>query len=238
MSEQPQEPQEPAVEPEPVDPEPVEPAEDAEPDEAAESEEEPAGPQEPAEAPEDGSEEQAQMRSEKELEKAHKQIDKVREHVANRVGVILGEDAQILLPCPACGDEIPGFVWPPDAAPVPPEKIGALSAYIGLPDLNVLEDALDAIPCPDCRARGDVKTGSLVPGHTTKMCARCVGKGWIGSGSFVQPETGTTNGAQTEPAPFVPPVETALPPEAEALRRQGFLVIPPTQPVQNTLVGS
>jgi hypothetical protein len=232
MSEHETEPQEPAVEPEPVEPEPEEPADDNAPFEDAEPGAESAGPQEPAEAPEDGSGEQAQMRSEKELEKAHKAIDKLREHVANRVGVILGEDAQVLLPCPACGDEIPGFVWPPDAAPVPPEKIGALSAYIGLPDLNVLENALDAIPCPDCRARGEVKTGSLVPGQTTKMCSRCVGKGWIGSGSFVSPETGAGNGSPVETPAFTAPVETALPPEAEALRRQGFLVIPPTQPVQ------
>jgi hypothetical protein len=232
MSEQPQEPQEPVVDPQEEPVEPPAPGDVPEPDE---EQDEPTDPQEPAEPdaePEPGEEQDVELRSEKEIEKAHKQIDKLREHVANRVGVILGEDANLLMPCPACGDEIPGFVWPPGAAPVPPEKVGALSAYIGLPDLNVLEDALDAIPCPDCRARGEVKTGSLVPGQTTKMCSRCVGKGWIGSGSFVSPETGTVNGDHTEAPVFTPPVETALPPEAEALRRQGFLVIPPTQPVQ------
>lgn len=230
MSEHETEPQEPAVKPEPVEPEPEEPADDNAPFEDAEPGAEPAGPQAPTEAPEEGSEEQAQMRSEKELEKAHKQIDKLREHVANRVGIILGEDAQILLPCPACGDEIPGFVWPPDAAPVPPEKIGALSAYIGLPDLNVLEDALDAIPCPDCRARGEVKTGSLVPGNTTKLCGRCVGKGWIGSGSFVQPEVGAGNGQKVEQVAYQPPTETGLPPELEAYKDR-YLIVKKPDPI-------
>jgi hypothetical protein len=225
---------EPTTEPtEPVEPttEPVEPTEPAEPVEPTTEPVEPTEPLQPGEEPVPGEEPSAELRSEKEIEKAHKAIDKLREHVAGRVGAILGEDAQLLLPCPACGDEIPGFVWPPNEVPVPPDKVGALSVYIGLPDLNVLEDALDAIPCPDCRARGEVKTGSLVPGQTTKMCSRCVGKGWIGSGSFVSPEAGVTNGTHVEQPVFTPPAETALPPEAEALRRQGFLVIPPSQPI-------
>src|SRR4051812_2504164 len=207
MSEHETEPQEPVVEPEPVEPEPVEPVEGDEGDEGAESDEEPVGPQEPAQDDEAGAEAEAELRSEKELERAFAKIDKLREHVANRLGAIMGEDAQALEQCPLCGDGMPGFVWPAGTVPLTPEKVGAVSVYIGLPDLSVLEDALDAIPCPDCRARGEVKTGSLVPGQTTKMCSRCVGKGWIGSGSFVQPETGTTNGSDAAPAPFVPPAE-------------------------------
>ena len=85
--------------------------------------------------------------------------------------------------------------------------------------------------CHDCEGRGEVKTHSLVPGQTTKMCSLCVGKGWTGTGTFVAPEAPGANGQQVEQPAYVPPVETALPPEAEALRRQGFLVIPPTQPV-------
>jgi hypothetical protein len=218
---------------EPVEPteEPTEPVEPTEPTEEPTEPVEPTEPAVPGEEPVPGEEQGAELRSEKEIEKAHKAIDKLREHVAGRVGAILGEDAQLLLPCPACGDEIPGFVWPPSEVPVPPDKVGALSVYIGLPNLNELEDALDAIPCPDCRARGEVKTGSLVPAQTTKMCTRCVGKGWIGSGTVVRQEVGTTNGSDSAPTAVTPPAETALPPEAEALRRQGFLVIPPTQPI-------
>jgi hypothetical protein len=221
---EPTEPVEPAVEP--TDPtEPVEPTE--EPTEPAE----PTEPTVPGEEPVPGEEQGVEMRSQKELEKSRKMIETLRKHVAGRLGDIMGDEAVFLIPCPVCGDGFPGHVFPPDVAPPDPETIGAVSAYIGLPDLTQLEDALDAIPCPDCRARGEVKTGSLVPAQTTKMCSRCVGKGWIGSGSFVSPETGTKNGSPTEQTTYVPPTETALPPEAEALRRQGFLVIPPSQPI-------
>src|SRR5512146_2182482 len=49
--------------------------------------------------------------SEKEIEQAFKKLGKLREHVANRVGDILGEDAQQLIPCPCCVDIAPGFIW-------------------------------------------------------------------------------------------------------------------------------
>jgi hypothetical protein len=225
---------EPTTEPtEPAEPptEPEAPTEPQGPEPTQEPDVEPTEPQEPAQEPVEGDEPAVEMRSEKELEKAFKAIDKLREHVANRLGVIMGEDAQALEPCPVCGDSMPGFVWPAGTVPLSPEKVGAVSAYIGLPDLTAYQDARDAKQCPDCKGLGDVKTYSLVPGNTIKMCSLCVGKGFVGTGVVIQPEVGIVTVTNGELPAFAPPVETALPPEAEALRRQGFLVIPPSQPI-------
>src|SRR5689334_11191162 len=78
----------------------------------------------PETAPEDAPEAQ-NLRSEKELEKAYKQLAKLQEDNAGRVSRIMGDDATALIPCPVCSDFAPGFVFPPEIAPPSDDTIRA-----------------------------------------------------------------------------------------------------------------
>lgn len=161
--------------------------------------------------------------------KFKRDMAKYREANAERVSKIAGDEAIDLVLCPACGDNIPGFVWNPVDTPPDYDHVSVLRLYIGLPDLDDFEQAPDATGCPDCKARGWVKTGSDVENFTLKQCSRCAGKGYIGTGITVLPETGFAANGATDPAPMAAPlpVETDLPPELEAYRAQGWMVVPP-----------
>lgn len=173
-------------------------------------------------------EEQA-VKTEKEVEAFWRGMEKYREENAARVAKRAGDEAVDLVLCPCCGDRIPGFVWNPAAVSPDPEHVAALRLYIGMPDLEQFEQAPDATGCPDCKARGWVKTGSDVENFTLKQCSRCAGKGYIGTGITVLPEAGFAANGATDPAPMAAPlpVETDLPPELEAYRAQGWMVVPP-----------
>jgi hypothetical protein len=168
--------------------------------------------------------------SEKEIEKINQRLETLRNNTAKRLGEIMGEDAQFLVPCPLCNDPTPSMVWPAGSTPLSPEKVAAVSTYLGLPDLSQLEDSPDVQQCPQCKGKGDTKTDSFVPGYTTKQCSQCVGKGYVGTGIVVRPEVGQVNGQEQAPVNAVTPPETELPPEAQALKERGWMVIPPMQP--------
>lgn len=203
-----------------------------EPEEAPEEEpvveEEPDTPEE-EEGVEDVPPEQQAVKTEKEIEAFWRGMERYRQENADRVAKRAGDEAVDLVLCPACGDKIPGFVWNPDEVPPDPDHVAALRLYIGMPDLEQFEQAPDATGCPDCKSRGWVKTGSDVENFTLKQCSRCAGKGYIGTGITVLPETGFAANGATDPAPVAaaPPVETDLPPELEQYRAQGWMVVPP-----------
>lgn len=186
-------------------------------------------PDEEEEAHEDQPPKEQAVKSEKEIEAFWRGMERYRQENADRVAKRAGDEAVDLVLCPCCGDKIPGFVWNPAEVPPDPDRVAALRMYIGMPDLEQFEQAPDATGCPDCKSRGWVKTGSDVENFTLKQCSRCAGKGYIGTGITVLPETGFAANGATDPAPVAaaPPVETDLPPELEAYRAQGWMVVPP-----------
>lgn len=169
------------------------------------------------------------VKTEKEIEAFWRGMEKYRQENADRVSKRAGDEATDLVLCPCCGDRIPGFVWNPAEVPPDPDHVAAIREYIGMPNLDQFEQAPDATGCPDCKSRGWVKTGSDVENFTLKQCSRCAGKGYIGTGITVLPESGFAANGATDPAPVAAaaPVETDLPPELQAYRDQGWMVVPP-----------
>lgn len=165
--------------------------------------------------------------SEKELEKIGKALDKLRETTANRVGAILGEEAPLLMPCPVCGDGIPGHVYPPDIAPPQDGTVKAVKAYIGQPTEDQFKPHPDFEKCEECDGMSEVLTGSLRPGYWTTTCPGCNGLGYKEKATLRS--LSGSNWAQ-EPTPILtgptapPQVE---PPEAASLKAKGWLVVPP-----------
>lgn len=213
------EPAEPSVEPDEQNPD-IEP--DEEPIEPDEPDSEPAG---APDEPEDGGP-AGKAQTEKEIEARWDKLDRENKRHAGRVGEIMGEDANALIPCPVCMDGIAGWVGDPSQAPLTPEAIARVRTVIGLPDYTTFKQAPDATTCPDCDGLGEVITGSKVPGYETKTCARCNKQGWI---LLAQQTNGQAH--PVEPVLTGPTSEYAsgqsADPEIQHLRERGFTVIPP-----------
>lgn len=121
-----------------------------------------------------------EVQSEKDVERAIQSLIKEATRHANRVSQIMGEEAQMLVPCELCAQNIPGFRWDT----VPPEPVvTAVRAAIGLPDMSTYNSAPDARQCDVCSGRGELKTHSQVPGYEVIQCARCGGRGYLRVGT-------------------------------------------------------
>ncbi len=227
MSEQTQEtPQEtPASPDEPVEPDtqPDTPDETVEPNDPADDPESPDGQDEQEATPD----EQPQGLTEKEIEQAHKKLAKLRETTAGRVSDIMGEAALGLIPCPACSDVAPGFVWHPDAGPVSDEAAAGMRELLGIGTPQTLKRHSAFQTCDACDGEGFIDTGSRREGYESAVCPGCSGKGYLSHGEI--PVFAQANGnTEQEPIPTGPTVYgTELPPEAQALRDQGWVVSPP-----------
>ena len=171
--------------------------------------------------------EQPQGLTEKEIEQAHKKLAKLRETTAGRVSDIMGEAALGLIPCPACSDVAPGFVWHPDAGPVSDEAATGMRQLLGIGTPQQLKRHSAFQTCDACDGEGFIDTGSRREGYESAVCPGCSGKGYLSHGEL--PVTPQANGSiEHEPIPTGPTVYgTELPPEAQALRDQGWVVSPP-----------
>lgn len=116
------------------------------------------------------------VKSERELEKAFKDLAKEGERHAAAVSRIMGEDALELIPCPMCWEGAAGFRFPGE---LEGPQLEAVLDAIGLGEAQEYAKAIDARPCEDCNALGRVLTGSLVADHKTKLCASCKGTGYV-----------------------------------------------------------
>lgn len=173
----------------------------------------------------------------KEIEKAFKALGKVRELVARRVGDILGDDATQLIPCPTCQDLAPGFVWPPNVAPLSPEAEAGTLLLLGMQKPQDLQPHPNASLCDTCKGKGQVQTPSLVPGYDVVDCPACAATGRILTSNVVPIGNPT---APAEPTPILTgptAIPQTLPPEAEALRAQGYMVVPPFDPAAGQPAG-
>lgn len=208
----------------PVEPDPAT-DEDGEPDGAGDgSDEAQEAAQEPEQEPEPGP---TNLRSEKELEKAYKDLAKLRETVATKVSQIMGDDAVALIQCPTCSALAPGWLFPPDAVPFSPDQIGKMRSLLDLPTEGNYRQASNLAACSKCDGLGKVRTGSKVAGHEYMACDRCAGKGW--EGRIEIPQNGVAS-VPSEPAAVVtgPSVYgTELPPDLAHYKAEGWVVVPP-----------
>lgn len=182
-----------------------------------------------SEVPGDETEAAAPALDDRAVDKAIKALEKEAQRHAGRVADIMGEDAQILVPCELCAPSIPGFRWPqPPAAPV----VAAVKAAIGEPAQPEYEKDNYSRVCDSCKGLGATATGSKVAGQSSVQCHDCKGRGWIPVGPERQGgQVAVTHGAPPALDYGATQAETALPPEAEALKALGFIVVPPIEPM-------
>ena len=198
--------------PDQTEPEP-EPDDDLEPDDDDDETTEP----EPEPEPEPGG------LTDKELQARFDKLDRENERHAGRVGDILGEDGNQLVPCPLCSHFIAGHVYP---QPVPDEIVAQVRPDLGLPDLSNVKQARHTTVCQDCEGLGVVQSGSLVRENAVIGCPTCNRSGYVlnTTGQGPTPAAHETNGSGE--APLFDGVNADDPAVAE-LRSRGFTVIPP-----------
>ena len=169
---------------------------------------------------------EARLRSEREAEALGKKLDAERKRHGRRVMELLGDDLGGHIPCPTCMDGIDGFIVSPEFAPLDTEQRNRMMQVLGLDDWGQMSTADWAQVCGTCQGFGKIKTGSHVPGREVIDCEDCQGAGYQNTRKRAQlasvPEpvptgdTGPTVYQDHEPDPRV-----------DALRRDGFTVIPP-----------
>jgi len=165
--------------------------------------------------------------TEKELEANHKKIDRARTTFNNRVTEIMGEDAQHLVPCPACSYFVPGMIFPQEF----PDQVKVdLWHYMGLPDPNAIEQASDRHECAACKGKGQLRSGSQVPEYAIVNCRACQGKGYTDDVLPVAGTNGTNVSITTGLHDQTPPMPED-PAWIEAARAAGYTIVPPMQPV-------
>lgn len=116
------------------------------------------------------------------IEKAIKQLQAEGNRHEKRVAEIMGADFAAYVPCEPCGTL--GFV------------------VAGAPALELEVDA-ETERCDRCKGRGQLITGSLVPGQETKPCPPCMGAGWV-TKSVPIPGGALPPISVEQPAPWVP----------------------------------
>jgi predicted nucleic acid-binding Zn-ribbon protein len=113
--------------------------------------------------------------SERELEQGIEKLTKEATRHANRVSEIMGDDAQLLVPCELCAPGIPGFRWP--EAPTEEQRQAVLLAIGEAAPADLVEDP-DAEQCDRCHGLGELLTGSKVETQRTRACTKCGANGW------------------------------------------------------------
>ena len=125
-------------------------------------------------------------RDDAEIERAFSSLQKEATRHANRISQIMGEDANMLQPCPRCvttdpqRPATPGFIWPHEMVPLLPADKAAVKLSIGEGAEPEYRSANDAAICDACDGWGKVKTGSRVNRQDVLDCRNCDGRGWIG----------------------------------------------------------
>src|SRR5438094_721881 len=172
--------------------------------------EEPAAPQEPTEEPTEAPEPPAPPPPEgmsiEELEKVRSKLDRSATTWRNRVSELLGEDAQMLVPCELCDPTIPGFHWPPDLEQPRDRLHESLLEVLRTPgEPDYLEDP-NTRQCGVCGGYGKTKTKGHVPGKKIRVCKMCNGDGFLRDDP---PGAAPTNGVVAE-SEFELPTEEPL----------------------------
>jgi hypothetical protein len=138
--------------------------------------------------------ESAAPRSQADIDKLTRQLEKEAERHAKRVAEIMGDDFALLVPSPV--DWTPGFLFNVAEMLPTPEQVAELHALLGGGAPVELREAEDARSCDKCNGLGDVLTGSRKPGQETKPCSGCGGVGWVHKAApvaLVAPIAGTAS---------------------------------------------
>jgi hypothetical protein len=146
--------------------------------------------------------------SEKEAEKRLDRIGKRAVTWRNSVSEVLGEIAQDMTPCPRCLPFAPGFIFPYEVAPPPPDVVAEVRLSLGEVSVPVYLQRPEARECPGCAGWGSQRTGSKVGGEATLKCVTCGGRGWVGPGSN-QPNPAATTADTTGAEAYAEPSEPA-----------------------------
>ena len=169
---------------------------------------------------------EARLLSEREAEALGKKLDAERKRHGKRVMELLGNDLGGHIPCPTCMDGIDGFIVSPEFAPLDTEQRARMMQILGLDDFENMSTAPWAVQCETCIGFGSIKTGSHVPGRETTQCEDCQGAGFRNTRQTAQLAVVAPAAVEGEPAQ--PAVTFTDPdPRVDALRRDGFTVIPP-----------
>lgn len=167
--------------------------------------------------------------SEREIERVNRKLESEARRHATNVLNIMGDDANVLEQCPLCLPLIPGFRYP---YPPQAEQLAAVKEAIGEPaDPPLLNDAYSSL-CVACAGWGAVATGSKVVGKNKVRCLDCNGLGYVPIDTRREGVSLLGNGADPIVPQFNQPLPDApLPPEVEALRALGYIVVEPPQPI-------
>lgn len=179
----------------------------------------------------------AAVRTDREMEKVFRDLDRLRKDVAGRVGRIFGDEATQLMECPLCAATAPGYLWPPDVAPLADEQITALRLLLNMPVATDYKQTEDFIACPKCDGLGRVRTGSKVQNYEIAECPRCFAKGYVTSP--VTPPSNGNGGTHEQDADLTGPTvygteqahhDPATAATIQSLRDRGFMVVEPLSP--------
>lgn len=220
----------PVEEQEPVQEPTGAPESDDEPQDEPEPVEEPEEPEEPGDEQLRRDANEARAQTEAEVNRINTALGKEAQRHANRVVEIMGADSEILEMCPLCLPLIPGFRYP---QPPVAEQLAAVKEAIGEPATpNYQPDQYSKV-CDVCDGLGGVLTGSKVANQATLPCKKCGAKGWLPIGPERQNEQAAPISGPAPPVLYqVPEVSTPDPPEVEALKALGYIVVPPIPPAQ------
>lgn len=136
---------------------------------------------EEAETPPSESPEALQAKSDKDVDRANRALEKEATAHANRISKIMGEDAQDLIPCELCWPLTPGFHWPVEAMPLDEAQKAAILAAIGQgadagPEL---QPASGVKTCPKCLGNGQLVFPTFVEHTRVQQCPACLGSGYV-----------------------------------------------------------
>lgn len=169
----------------------VEPEAPAEPD--VPFEEPDTAPEQPDE-PEAAAVEHAAGLTERELEEIQKKLERSATTWRNRVSELLGEAAQMLVPCELCDPSIPGFRWPANVEQPRDELHAHLLDVLKNPAAPEYADSRVVRRCADCDGWGQVLSGSRVAGKERVVCSTCKGLGYQGPPQEAGQAAAPTNG--------------------------------------------
>jgi hypothetical protein len=216
-TEQEQEPTEPTVTdvPEP-DQEPHGPEADEEAEEADEAAQEPTEPTEPEGA------------TQEVWEARFKYAERIGKTYRDKIEAKWEEDALFLVPFNLDDAAPMGYIDQRNVGRVSDETRDAVLTFLGFSGGRKLNKDPYSTVCVVCDGEGFCDTGSKVPNMGEISCWDCKGKGWMAtderrsSGQVAAPTA--PNGDQAITVPNATGPET---PEIEALRLQGYMVVPP-----------
>jgi hypothetical protein len=191
------------IEDEVSEPEPVEPDETPglEPDEEEQEAEEEQAPPEPELEPLP----EPETKADRELQK---KLAQAATTYRNRVSTLLGEQAQVLIPCEICSDGILGAHFPPEWMESENDVQERILEVLRAPAAPEYQPDPNVRTCGVCLGLGKTATGSKVAGKTTRTCPHCKGYGY-------EPPSGPGMNGHVDTADLADDLEEAAGPLAQ-----------------------